>query len=392
MTRVHDPVIETAEQVEEMAARWVTRIDLHGTPDEWTNLDAWLAASPRHRAAFLRLSVAWRRADQLKNLAALGSEADENLLDPARWAGLPEEADSTATAAEPMPPPPSVEPIERRPSEPHLAHLQGLRVLGAEPREHHSPRRVSANTSRLAASFVAALVLAAAGYGGWMALNRGGEAQTFATVVGEYRRIALPDGSTLGLNTDSRATVRFSPSRREVTLERGEALFRVAHNAKRPFDVRAGATVVRAVGTEFAVRLRDESSVDVTVAEGKISINPPSRPTLAAGTVAFVRGNHIDTRSLPPGDISDRLAWSTTMKLPFTNATIGTVVAELNRYNARKLEISSPELAEQRIGGAFQATDPDGFASALESNFHVHARRLTLSSGAEVIRLENGTP
>src|SRR5262245_23040562 len=72
----------TAEQIEDAAARWVTHIDLHGSQEKWAHLDAWLASNPRHSAAFQRLSVAWRRADQLRQLAALGDEPDPELLSP----------------------------------------------------------------------------------------------------------------------------------------------------------------------------------------------------------------------------------------------------------------------------------------------------------------------
>ncbi len=54
MTRVP----EGADEIEAEAAEWIVRIDLHGTPENWAALDTWLAANPRHRAAFLRLSVA----------------------------------------------------------------------------------------------------------------------------------------------------------------------------------------------------------------------------------------------------------------------------------------------------------------------------------------------
>jgi hypothetical protein len=85
MTRAHDNDFPgRASEIEQQAAEWVTRIDLRGTPEEWAALDAWLNASPRHRAAFLRLSVAWRRADALKGLAPLSGAVDEDLLDPIR--------------------------------------------------------------------------------------------------------------------------------------------------------------------------------------------------------------------------------------------------------------------------------------------------------------------
>src|SRR3954454_16481883 len=93
MTKIQDDVEDgckrRANEIEEQAAEWVARIDLRGTPEVWSALDAWLNKSPRHRAAFLRLSVAWRRADELKKLAPLSGAADPDLLDPARWAAGP---------------------------------------------------------------------------------------------------------------------------------------------------------------------------------------------------------------------------------------------------------------------------------------------------------------
>jgi ferric-dicitrate binding protein FerR (iron transport regulator) len=102
---------------------------------------------------------------------------------------------------------------------------------------------------------------------GWSMLAPAGE--YYASAVGEVRRIPLEDGSTLVLNTDSRARVHFGRELREVRLLQGEALFEVAHDARRPFVVQSAAWQVRAVGTVFGVRLRG-TEVDVTVSEGVV--------------------------------------------------------------------------------------------------------------------------
>lgn len=384
MTRAHDQVIETAEHIEETAASWVTRIDLHGTPDQWARLDAWLAASPRHRAAFLRLSVAWRRADQLRRLASLGTEVDADLLDPHRWASITAEHAAPSPTADVAPS--EVVDLALRRTEPHALHLQGLRALGAEPREPRRSFRLSARASRIAASFVVALVLATGGYLGLQMLNPH-DTETYSTAVGEFRSIPLKDGSVLALNTDSVVRVELSGNHRVVILERGEALFTVAHDTRRPFDVYAGNLVVRAVGTQFSVRKRDESSADVLVAEGRISINPPSSSTLGVGSYTKVRNGHVSTTLLQLGDISEHLEWTTTRRLAFKDATVSEVAAELNRYSVRKIVIRAPGLAAQHIGGTFQAGDNEGFVSALVRAYGVHARHLTRGS-EELISVE----
>jgi transmembrane sensor len=83
----------------------------------------------------------------------------------------------------------------------------------------------------------------------------------FQTSAGERRAFDLPDGSRITLDADSVLNVQMLPDRRSLQLARGEAYFEVAKDAARPFLVRAGGAVVRAVGTAFDVRM----SVDRTV-------------------------------------------------------------------------------------------------------------------------------
>ena len=97
----------------------------------------------------------------------------------------------------------------------------------------------------------------------------------YAADTGEVRRIVLEDGSSVTLNTDSVIRVRYEAGQRRVDLGHGEASFAVAHDASRPFVVRAGDLRVRAVGTEFVVRLQGEQ-VSVTVAEGVVEVKRPT--------------------------------------------------------------------------------------------------------------------
>src|SRR4030095_15077161 len=61
----------------------------------------------------------------------------------------------------------------------------------------------------------------------------------YQTAVGEQRSIALEDGSVVELNTHSRLRTQFSGTLRAVELVQGEAIFRVAKDAQRPFRVRS---------------------------------------------------------------------------------------------------------------------------------------------------------
>ena len=77
--------------------------------------------------------------------------------------------------------------------------------------------------------------------------------QVIQTGRGERRGVILADGSMLRIDPESRLRIHLERHLRDVRLEQGRAVFRVAKDPSRPFLVHAGPTVVRAVGTEFGV-------------------------------------------------------------------------------------------------------------------------------------------
>src|SRR5581483_8608476 len=139
------------------------------------------------------------------------------------------------------------------------------RFLRAPPSAHvHSPyARQRPWSWALAAAAILLTVLAG------IYLQRPVAPTPFKTAVGEQLTVALPDGSSLELNSNSLARLDYSSRRRIIHLDRGEAFFKVAHDARRPFWVTAGGGWVRAVGTEFNVYLRP-TDVEVTVRDGTV--------------------------------------------------------------------------------------------------------------------------
>jgi transmembrane sensor len=190
----------------------------------------------------------------------------------------------------------------------------------------------------------------------------------------------------VSLNTNTRVRVALTEKQRRVEILQGEAQFEVAHDTQRPFLVTAGNTVVRAVGTAFVVRKRNEESVDVLVSEGRVVINPPSVTLVSAGQMAQVRKRVVTTRAID--DITRRLAWIGGM-LIFRDETLSEAVGEFNRYNHRQLVIADPAIASRRIGGAFKANNPDNFATAVQRMFAIEARVDESAFGSE-IKLSRG--
>jgi transmembrane sensor len=191
--------------------------------------------------------------------------------------------------------------------------------------------------------------------------------------VGGFSRIVLEDGSVIDLNTNSDVRVRLQAERREVKLLRGEGRFQVAHDSHRPFVVTAADASVRAVGTAFSVRLREASQVDVLVAEGAVAVASstiPHAPPVTAGEAAVLQPNRMSVRHMEPEVMQSHLAW-TSGRLQFRGETLAEAVAEFNRYNRRQIRLADDSLARLRVGGTFNATDPESFAAALSSAFRL---------------------
>ena len=98
------------------------------------------------------------------------------------------------------------------------------------------------------------------------------KSQEFATSIGEQRKISLDDGSIIHLNTKSHISIILTAHAREVQLLEGEALFKVEHDASRPFRVLSGANVIQAVGTQFDVDRRPSATM-VSVIEGRVQVS-----------------------------------------------------------------------------------------------------------------------
>jgi len=76
--------IEAAKEIRAQAAAWVLK---RRDSDCWSDedqpaLDAWLAQSPQHMVAYLRLDTAWNRADRLAALRANIGEAARARISP----------------------------------------------------------------------------------------------------------------------------------------------------------------------------------------------------------------------------------------------------------------------------------------------------------------------
>jgi transmembrane sensor len=333
---------------ETQAAAWLVRLEADTSPETVAAWHDWLRDDTRRHAVYVRIESGWRQTECLKSLRPLDGTVDPDVL----------------TSFPGLQPCPSAPPARFRPS--------------------------AARVTFAAAIAIATMVLAT-----WFHVPKA-ERVMRRTELGGFSRTVLPDGSTVLLNTNTEIQVHFNRRMREVILTRGEALFTVAHAEGRPFEVAAGGTSVRAIGTSFVVRRVEPTKVEILVSRGRVSVAPDSAISplmLTAGddTTVDARGQ-IATVRPDASDIDRRLAW-TRGQIWLNETTLTDAITEFNRYNSRRFVIADPSLATLRVGGSFATTDPKAFVAALERVFGIRALSVQDSAGVQTIRLIGpGTP
>ena len=325
------------DELESLAAHWLARQDAGLCESAQRELDAWLAADPRHARAWSEVERAWSTFD-----------------------------------------------------EPRRGGLSEAMVAELAARQRRRRWRVAlGSAATLAAACVAGFLFLAPANSPSPATP----AAVTAGILSKPETRVLPDGSLVQLNQGAEIAVEFSAPRRGIRLLRGEAHFTVVKDPARPFVVSAGAVAVRAVGTAFAVKL-DPQAVDVLVTEGRVAIQPtvnqtagnaaagpaaPAPVTAGKGERVSVPATSMSGADLQPQPVSnaemDRLLAWRGARLELSGTPLADAVAVLNRENAVRISIADPAIGAMRLSGIFRADNADGFVRLLESHYGVRVER-----------------
>jgi transmembrane sensor len=181
----------------------------------------------------------------------------------------------------------------------------------------------------------------------------------YRTGTGETERVALSDGSSLQLDTDSAVRITFEATRRRIALVRGRAFFEVAHDPARPFAVAAADVEALALGTRFEMR-RDDGQVAVSVVEGAVAIrrrgHAAADDALQAGeaiTIALSTGA-VRRMAVAPDAVG---AWREG-RLVVDRWSVAAVLGELGRYHRGMILLRDDALGARLVSGTYDLGRP----------------------------------
>jgi transmembrane sensor len=278
-------MLKTERDNDEEAIGWVIRLR-DASAEEWEAFTSWLEADPAHLEAYERAALA--------------------------------DADAEALPSEPARPIPVVE-------------------MPARPSAPRSGRRMF-----LGWGIAASLAL----FAGWFSIAGSDGPYSIETAPGERQTIALDDGTRIELNGGTKITLD-EDRPRYAALDRGEALFRVVHDDAHPFEVEAGGTVLRDLGTVFNV-VRDDGALDVAVSEGSVLFDPAGeRKTLSPGmALTKVAGRPAKVVLVGNDTVG---AWREG-RLVYSAAPISRIVGDLSRNLGMKV-VAAPQIGDRPFSG-----------------------------------------
>jgi len=318
--------IEGADRVAEQAADWFLRLQGEAaTAEQWRSFEAWLGASPGHLAAYEQLESLWIDLEQ----------------DPERFIRA---LDGNA-----------VRPTLRR----------------ARPVRGASPSRRGWIVAALGA--IAATVVVGIEVGN--SLGAATQRLVLQAPEGQTRRFRLADGTQINLNAGSAMRVEISRSARKVVMAEGEAVFDVAHDARRPFLITAGDREVRVVGTVFNLRQRGDDMA-LSVRRGIVEVRPAGQPD--ARPVQVTVGQQLTHRRgdgmilAEDGRAETAFAW-TTGQLVYRNQPLSEVAADVSRRFGVHVRTADEETAALRFSGVLVLDTPAEVVGRIEAFAPVRA-------------------
>jgi transmembrane sensor len=301
----------SAADVRHRAAAWIVK---RRDSEDWNEadqaqLDGWLAQSPAHKIAYLRVEAAWQRADRLGGLRR-PAPSRRGFAPLLKFVGMGAAAAIALGGVYLAAPWQTQSPGKR--------FVTG--VGGRETLTLHDGSKIELNTSTA------------------LRISDDGSRRTVWLDKGEaYFQI---------VHSDDHPFVVFAGKHRITDLgtkflvRRDDKALRVAlFEGKAQFDTRDGRGFQEAI------------------------LNP--------GDVVVATAKSLSISERSGRELKDALSWRNGL-LVFRHATLAQAAAEYNRYNLKKIVIADPKVAKLNINGSLPANDPNAFTRSVKRFFDLH--------------------
>jgi len=180
----------------------------------------------------------------------------------------------------------------------------------------------------------------------------------YQSPLGQRQTISLPDGSIVILNSNSRLSLDadFNKEKRGIRLT-GDAFFKVAKDAKRPFIVFSDNIATTALGTEFYVHGRKDphTGVRVDLLEGKVQMTETKNNSTPSSIILLPgeRGRSINGFDLSKGlfDSLHLRSWISG-RISFNETPVLKALKQLENWYGIEIKVHKKGLEKRSISAS----------------------------------------
>lgn len=302
---------DSQRKIQQQAARWFARMQ-NAEPDhpERGKFEAWLMSSDLHAAAYLKFAALWDRFDNTNDLQTIAS--------------------------------------------------------AVEAAKQHKEERNRKLRRRLVQGISSVMLLAIGAVLGLQIWTTHQPLMQMAhsTEVGQIKTAVLNDGSELIINSNSELNILYYRDRRTVQLVRGEVIFNVARDTRRPFIVDGKFAKVTVLGTRFVVNQLSHL-MRVSVDHGSVRVEGQSGHELpvilSSGQVAEVMPQH--AARLVNRNAADAFGFASGT-IAFEEADLSEIAEVLSRHHRQPI-VALPSQRSPRVTALVQIDNIEGFLRTL---------------------------
>jgi ferric-dicitrate binding protein FerR (iron transport regulator) len=196
---------------------------------------------------------------------------------------------------------------------------------------------------------------------------------TVSTGINSIKKLILPDGSTVWLNSATSLQIpeNFEGEVRRLIVNEGEAFFDVHHDVRRPFIVQTSALNVQVLGTSFNIKtFKSLKYTRIGVATGKVGVirNGKTLAMLTPGKELVFNKTKAEF-NIETIDIEQLQGWKTGSTY-LTNADFEEVALTLKNIYGITLKTASKKINDYRFTLILKHGIPVGDALKLITQIH----------------------
>jgi len=208
---------------------------------------------------------------------------------------------------------------------------------------------------------------------------------TLMVPAGKSYVFQLGDGSKVWLNAVSelKFPLLFTGPERNVELK-GEAYFKVAHQASQPFTVTVNGLTIKALGTEFNIKSYDKEATFISLVNGSISVTNAdgNQVILSPGEAVVVANSHSPLQK-ENFDKTTVLAWLQGIYI-FTNEKLQQIAVVAERWYDIDVQLDDPSLAGLHFSGGMNRNQPvhnlfDMLATSGDIRYNIKDKQVIIS-------------